>query len=102
MDQKRIKELLDEAESAICTPSRANQIQSELEGSTFGRESGTMTTLTSPGTETAFIVASLFSQTFEKYPDFLPFLFPAFAIMCGDRKKGMNFAEVNWDILDID
>ncbi|MEY2664633.1 MAG: hypothetical protein RIT04_441 [Candidatus Parcubacteria bacterium] len=91
MNQKRIKDLLIEASQPNCTHQRRNQIHVELSKATVGsRETDT------PAAGVCVVLDILYVDTIKHHPERLPSLFPAFAVMCGDRPDSDLVADIDW------
>ncbi|MCR4328790.1 MAG: hypothetical protein NUV53_04785 [Patescibacteria group bacterium] len=96
MNQKELKLLLQEAASPDCPWQRRNEIQCKLgEASPAMRADGVYEI---DGREAGMhlVLNQLYVDTIQNRPDLLPSLFPAFAVICGDREEGIICADVDW------
>jgi len=83
MEQRRIRELLEEAADPHCPPQRRAEIQQELSEAAHERF--------------RVLAEELFVEVVEHRLELLPVLFPTFAILCGDRCEREPLARgVNW------
>lgn len=100
MEQRHVMSLLKEAASPGCHYHRRNQIQCKLS------EAASEKDRTGAGFDEGkkegikLVLDKLYADTLEHNPELLPSLFPVFAIICGDRKKGMLCANVDWTLLN--
>jgi len=46
------------------------------------------------------ILTFLFYEVEKNRPDLFPFLFPIFALLCGDREKSAELADIDWRNLE--
>ncbi|MBI4021586.1 MAG: hypothetical protein HY369_05065 [Candidatus Aenigmarchaeota archaeon] len=44
-------------------------------------------------------MSRLFDSATKHRPDLLPTLFPAFALLCGDRDPAFDFADIDWTLM---
>lgn len=115
MKQEKVKALLEEA-SAISTFSsnektreqriwgldeRVNQIYEELEGATFKKEDSD-----DPNENRDIAIRTvlfwLFYDAISHRPDYLPKLFPVFALLCGDSTDGIIAESIDWFLVDLE
>jgi len=99
MDQLKIKGLLVEAARSDCP----NALREEIERKLFFASPGGDDDLAGrddlrAGMRT--VLMRLWTKTSESRPDYLPKLFPFFALLCGDRSDGDHFARIDWYLLD--
>ena len=82
MEQRQIMALLFEASSPDCTPRERAGIQVKLADSV------------NPlwGDKGRNILDGLFGETACNKPEYLPMLFPAFVVLCGDKD------DINWNL----
>lgn len=99
MNQRELKTLLDEAAQQYCSRQRRNEIQVELaEASPALRADGVYE---NKGREAGMLLVleQLYTETATHRPDLLSSLFPAFAVICGDRQDGAICADVDWSLV---
>lgn len=99
MDQRKILELLTEASRESCNHRRLNQIQVLLTDETASRRDGCPAPHNSPEAGFELTLGQLFNDTSNNAPGLLPTLFPFFAMICGDRKKGHLCTYVDWSLV---
>ena len=99
MDQKQILSLLQEAASDDCTSRRANEIQCELEHATAAMTEKGYYAIDIPASGIQIVLAHLYLNTYQENRALLPTLFPAFAIMCGNRDKNSLLADIDWSVM---
>lgn len=98
MKQKELMALLEEAAKPDCTVRRRIDIQCLLRAATVaGKKSGGYEIRGSAGTIVA-ILDMLYDDTVKNRPEILPSLFPIFALLCGDREKRMETAQIDWSL----
>ena len=97
MEQKLLKRLLEEAAHPNCLWPQRNHIQRLLVRAAAG---GDREVLSTDDREAGIrtVLESLYVDTVRNRPDLLPTLFPAFAVMCGDR-TGTIVADVDWSLI---
>jgi hypothetical protein len=100
MDQKQIMELLQEAAQPDCTCQRINQIQLELSRATVAMGTDGVRKIEGKEAGISVVLNTLFADTFKNRRDLLPTLFPAFAIICGDRYHPGFTTNVDWSIVE--
>lgn len=104
MKQQQILALLKEATALkfdnINDPDfqRLNKIQIELTEAVYQDHEG-QDPFNSRAAGFQTIVGHLFVDTFRNRPDYLPALFPVFAVLCGDRDV-MILSDVDWSLLE--
>lgn len=100
MDQKRIKELLTEASRPECSVQRQNQIQCEMGQATSALKPDGVYSIHGPEAGIHLILDALYSGTAEHKRELLPSLFPVFALLCGDREKGVLISDIDWSSIN--
>ncbi len=89
MIQLDIKRHLDEAAIAGCSPARRDEIRDLL-----------MQSCRDDSLKAA--TGTLFVQTVNNHPELLPMLFPAFAVLCGERETITQKVNnnINWGLTE--
>lgn len=90
MDQRRIKNLLEEAARPDCLEERRDEIQRMLIDNTSDD--------TGMGAGHLIILENLFEETIKNRLELLPTFFPVFVLMCGDRVDEIT-AEIDWSLV---
>ena len=85
MNQKELKELLNEAASPDTSWQRRNEIQRKLHHAAV--------IWLGP------VVNKLYVDTIQNRPDLLPYLFPFFAIVCGYDNTGSTLPNIDWSLM---
>lgn len=98
MKQVRILELLTEASRKDCDVHRLNAIQVLLENETLSRHEGGRAPRQSTEAEAELLLGALFNGAVDNAPELLPSLLPFFAMICGDRKEGQSWTDVDWKL----
>ncbi len=99
MKQSELKTLLDEAAGPDCSWERRNEIHCLLDDALRalnpdgnyeigGREEGM-----------SVFLGQLYLNTLRNRPELLSSLFPAFAVICGDRTEEVFMADVDWSLI---
>lgn len=101
MKQTEIKALLKEASNTKCAAKRRDEICELLQSAAYQQ----------PGEDKDFkgkenkailrkaMVGCLFVTTCDNSPSTLPLLFPAFVIVCGDRRNVLSYAsDIDWSL----
>jgi len=96
MNQRELKALLEEAAAPNCSPQRRNQIQCLLGEATAAMGEDGVYKIKGRAAGLHLLLDALYVETVQHRPELLPALFPAFAIICGDRKDGHIIAKVDW------
>jgi hypothetical protein len=93
MKQSYLKQLLIEASQPTCTPERRNKIHLELTQAALPDEIGT------PQEGVTAVLDSMYVQTIENKPQYLPALFPLFALICAERPAQCWAADIDWSLV---
>ncbi len=99
MNQKELKSLLDEAAQNDCSWQRRNEIHCMLGKASPGMGADGVYEIDTPGAGIQAVLDELWVETVQNRPQLLPALFPAFAVMCGDREDGTINAGVDWSLV---
>lgn len=100
MEQRKIMALLKEAAKPKCPAKRLTNIAIELKGVVETEDSDGDIEIDGRSAGFAVLVESLFHQTLQNKPDQLPALFPAFAMLCGDKGEDKLLADVDWTLVE--
>lgn len=100
MKQSELKALLKEAANPECSWQRRNEIQCKLGDATAAMNEDGVYKIEGREAGLHLLLDSLYVSTVQNRPELLPTLFPAFAIICGDREEGILVADVDWSIVD--
>ena len=95
MTQIRLKRLLEEAASQTCSAERHNAIICQL----LDEAPGDLSRIEGEEAGIRLVLNCLWESTVQNRPDLLPSLFPAFAIMCGERKESVMIAHIDWSLI---
>jgi len=85
MNQRELKELLNEAANPDTSRFRKGQIGGKLEQ--------LASIWVGP------VIRKLYTDTINNRPDLLPSLFPFFAIVCGYRDAGLSLPNIDWSLM---
>lgn len=99
MEQRKLKELLEEAAKPECTWQRRNEIQCLLGAATPAMRDDGVYEIEGRGAGMHTVLEHLYVDTIKNKPEILPSLFPFFAVICGDRDKEMIVAEIDWSLV---
>ena len=99
MRQIEIMELLGEAAGRRCTSARRTQIACKMAESLRSPEEGMDSE--DEGKLEAFnlVFTTLWERTAQNRPALLPTLFPAFALLCGDKDDDVMLATIDWSLV---
>ena len=89
-----IRDLLLEASDVDCSPERRLAIRNHLLKKSHGGRAGDREHI-----EVGHILKEVFDDAAVNRPDFLPYLFPLFAVACGDRETNYDIAKVDWSLI---
>ena len=99
MDQQRLMELLTEASKPECDSRRRNSIQVELGQASAAAGKDGVIEVEGKVAGIHLVLETLYVQTILNRPELLPTLFPAFAVICGDRDENLVVADTNWSLV---
>lgn len=98
MNQKEMKTLLQEAASPDCSWRRRNEIQCKLGKASPAMQADGVYKIKGREAGMHLVLDKLYVDTIQNRPELLPLLFPAFAVICGDRQEGIICADVDWSL----
>ncbi len=89
MDQGKIKDLLENAVDAAASGDWhwVDYVRCEL-GDACAKEGEKL-------------LNALFASTANNRPERLPYLFPVIAMLCGDRKEGLPYSDIDWSLVSV-
>ena len=95
MTQRKVMALLREAANPACKKERRAKIGWLLQDAA----SGPIYAIEGKGAGIHAVLAQLYDDTIQHRPEILPTLFPAFAVMCGKRKRNVIVADIDWSLV---
>lgn len=98
MNQKELRDLLKEAASSDCSWERRNEIQCKLGKASPAMKADGVYKINGQKAGMHLVLEKLYVDTIRNRPELLPSLFPAFAVICGDRQEGIICADVDWSL----
>ena len=100
MEPERIWELLQEAASSACTYERLNDIHIEFcEAAALPSSEGYSLSDKDQTAGIQLVGSSMFFEAVKKNRDLLPYSYPLFLLIYGDRKKGIFTAPIDWSLV---
>ena len=99
MNQVELKALLNEAAKPGCSVQRQNEIQCLLAHASPAMQSDGTYEPGGCGMGMLMVLEKLYVDTLQNRPELLPSLFPAFAVICGDRQDHLMYADVDWSLI---
>ena len=101
MKQIELKKLLIEATEPGCSEERRDEILQMLKECTNYMGADWCMISGHRAAPLQLFIKELFTGTLKNRPELLPSLFPAFAVLCGDReKKTEHTIPVEWELVD--
>ncbi len=99
MDQKELKALLTEASQSGCSGRRLNEIHCKLQDACCAVKKDGTYKETGRRAGMSLVLDKLYVDTIQNRQEILPVLFPAFAVICGDRKDNSLYADIDWALV---
>ncbi|MFA6322034.1 MAG: hypothetical protein WCX71_00985 [Candidatus Buchananbacteria bacterium] len=99
MKQEEIKALLEEAAKPTCSSVRRNDIHCRLSEASAAMGENGVYEVDNPEAGLIVLLDRLFISTLKNRPELLPTLFPAFAVICGDRDEDLIIAQIDWSLV---